>query len=209
MRCLIVLCLLIATPAFAAPGTADGVLLEAYQRDRPRSIAWYSAWLGVQGVLTGGQLALAFERGPLFASPEGSEDWNYQGTMIVGAATAALGLASTAVFPPATLRGTPDDPAELRRRVAVAAVQERQARNWFAHFSVVVVNGVAATLVGTVFHSPDDAVVTFLAGVAIGEAQILTRPLAARRGLRNAQGRFPASFAVVPWGPGAMVAARW
>lgn len=188
---------------------ADDLLREAWRRDRPRSIAWYASWVAIQGALTAGQLGLALERGPLFASPQGSEDWNYQGQMVVGAATAALGLGTTAAFPPTTMRGAPEDSDELRRLMAAAAVEERQARNWFAHLSVVVVNGAAAALVGTVFDSPHDAIITFLAGVAIGEAQILTRPLAAKRAWRNVQGRFPAEFAVAPWGPGAMVAGRW
>ena len=62
---------------------------------------------------------------------------------------------------------------------------------------------------GTVFHSPFDAIVTFLVGVGVGEAQIWTRPMAAHRAWRNANGRFPAQVAVAPWGPGLMVAGRW
>ncbi len=220
MRWMIVASLLLTTPALAAeppeagitlaePDTADGVLIEGYLRDRPRSIVWYSGWVAIQGVLTAGQLALALERGPLFESPQGSEEWNDQGQMIVGAATAALGVATTAAFPPSTMRPLPADSAELRRRMSLAAIEERQARNWFAHFSVIVVNAAAAVLVGTVFDSPHDAVITFLAGVGIGEAQIFTRPMAARKAWRNAQGRFPAEFAVVAWGPGVMAAGRW
>jgi hypothetical protein len=205
---LLAMSLCLATPVLAAD-TADEVLIEAYKRDRPRSIVWYGGWIVIQTALTAGSLGLALERGPLFASDPGSEDWNYQGQMVVGAATSALGLASIAIGPPATLRPLPGESGELRRRMSIAAKQERGARNWFSHLSNVVVNGVAATLVGTLFESPFDAVVTFLVGVGVGEAQIFTRPLAAKKAWKNANGRFPAEFAVVPYGPGAMIAGRW
>ncbi len=208
MRLLLVL-LLLSPAALAESTEADEVLLQGYDKDRPKSILWYGGWVGIQTALTAGQLGLAIDRGPLFASAPGSEDWNYQGRMITGAATAALGLVAIAVKPPATLRPSPDDPAELRRRMVIAAAQERGARNWFAHLSVVVVNAAAATIVGTVFHSPWDAVVTFLAGVAIGEAQVWTRPVAAMKANRNARARFPADFAVGPIPGGLMVAGRW
>ncbi len=196
-------------PAEAASETADEVLLAGYRHDRPRHILWYGGWIGIQTALTAGSMGLALERGPLFSSPAGSEDWNYQGQMVIGAATSALGLVSIAVSVPATLRPPPGDSTELRRRMALGAKQERQARNWFAHVSTVVVNGAAAALIGTVFHSPHDAVVTFLVGMAVGEAQIWTRPMAANRAWRNANGRFPAELVVAPWGPGVQLAGRW
>lgn len=187
----------------------DEVLAAGYDRDRPRSILWYGGWVGIQTALTAGQLAIALEKGPLFAGPVGSEDWKLQGRMVVGAAAAALGLGAIALRPPPTLRQRPGDSATLRRRMTLTAAQEHGARNWFGQLGVVVVNAASATLVGTLFQSPFDAVVTFLAGMAIGEAQIWTRPFAAARAVRNADARFPLTVAVVPWGPGAMLAGRW
>jgi hypothetical protein len=209
MRWIVLFSLLLAVPASASPQTADEVLQEGYRQDRPRHILWYGGWIGIQTALTAGSLGLALERGPLFAGPAGSEDWNYQGQMVVGAATSALGLVSIAISVPSTLRPLPEGSDELRRRMASASKQERQARNWFAHLSTTVVNGAAAVVIATVFHSPHDAIVTFLVGMAVGEAQIWTRPMAANRAWRNANGRFPAEFALAPCGTGLALVGRW
>ncbi len=208
MRTLVLLlCLAFAAPVQASEQERLEHAVQALEADRAPQAVYYGGWLGIQVALTVGQTAIALDPGEL---PEGAtevEIRNHRGLWLTGAATALIGTVAMAVDPPAALFAIPSDLEGAEARLAAAAKQEHQAQNWFAHFSGIALNGIAAGIQTFAFDSPVDAGFNFLIGCLISEAIVWTRPTIAKRQYKNHQGRFEMSLLPTP--RGVVVAGRW
>ena len=203
---------LLLSLAFAAPAQASEQerlehAVQALQADRAPQAVYYGGWLGIQTLLFVGQTAIALDPSEL---PEGATELeirNHRGLWLTGAATALIGTVAMAVDPPAALFAIPGDLDGAEARLAKAAKQETQAQNWFAHFSGIALNGVAAGIQTFAFDSPEDAGFNFLIGCLISEAIVWTRPTIAKRRFRNHQGLF--QIGMMPTPEGVVIAGRW
>jgi hypothetical protein len=197
---------LLAAPAPAAAGGPPSFRLEMpdseaselqrvmywMERDARAYRVWWPGWLGFSALLTGAQVVLAIDAPNQVPSGDLAAIKSYRGRMIVGASMAAVGTLSIALAAPPTwgVRGLRRDLAlgEISEAEALAiatsrltrsARSERAAREFFAHFLGVAFNVAGSLVVALALDSSDEAFVNLLAGVAISEAMIWTRPRAA------------------------------
>ncbi len=167
--------------------------------DPPRRLAWISAHLSRSEERArlwtfgwGGGIALAgvgsLAAVPLVA-PETRVDW------YTGAVSAGVGVAAFVVAPPAVLADAPALRAEIARsgsgadvcpllasaeaRLVRDARDEERSGRWYVHVGNLLFNTGLGLFLGLGYHHWGAGVVNALAGAAVGEAIIFTRPTAA------------------------------
>jgi hypothetical protein len=163
----------------------DGHLSRAEKNAR----LWTFGWGG--GIAAAGIGSLAAVP---FVAKESRVDW------VTGAVSAGVGVAAFVIAPPAVLHDAPVLRAELAlqqsnadadvdtdvcpllaaaeaRLVHDARDEERQGR-WYVHVGNLVFNAGLGLFLGVGYHHWGAGVVNALAGAAVGEAIIFTRPTA-------------------------------
>jgi hypothetical protein len=159
----------------------DGHLSRAEKNAR----LWTFGWGG--GIAAAGIGSLAAVP---FVAKESRVDW------YTGAVSAAVGVAAFVIAPPALLHDAPALRAEIAlqqsnadtdvcpllaaaeaRLVHDARDEERQGR-WYVHVGNLVFNAGLGLFLGLGYHHWGAGVVNALAGAAVGEAIIFTRPTA-------------------------------
>lgn len=166
----------------------DGHLSHAEKNAR----LWTFGWGG--GIAAAGIGSLAAVP---FVAKESRVDW------VTGAVSAGVGVAAFVIAPPALLHDAPALRAEIARRRSDAAAaaadadtdvcpllaaaearlvhdardEERQGR-WYVHVGNLVFNAGLGLFLGLGYHHWGAGVVNALAGAAVGEAIIFTRPTA-------------------------------
>jgi hypothetical protein len=144
---------------------------------------WEYGW--VAGIGAAGIASLAAVP---FVAPENRVDW------YTGAVSAGVGVATLLVVTPVVLDAAPALRAEVARAapadlcpvlrlaesdlVRVAQDEERQGR-WYVHLGNVLFNVGLGLFLGLGYHHWEAGAVNAAAGIAVGEALILTRPRAA------------------------------
>jgi hypothetical protein len=122
-----------------------------------------------------------------FVAPDNRVDW------YTGAASAGVGVAAFAIYPPVVLRDAPalrieiarSTPANVCSLLQVAetdlvriARDEASRGAWYAHLGNVLFNVGVGLFLGLGFHHWTAGAANAIAGTAVGEAVILTRPTA-------------------------------
>jgi hypothetical protein len=186
------LLLILAPPPEAAPALPAGLSEEERQRlwtieqtlleEQGPARLWWWGWIGIYGVASAGEAVLwgTLHEPKLVANAR------------VGTVTAGLGFLATLItgFPPASaassLKELPDStPDQARKKLAAAeallvecADAESFGRSWFPHTGALLVNGAAAIFLWRHDDDPASAVLTFVLGELVAEAQIWTQPMA-------------------------------
>lgn len=164
-------------------------LLTSLERERPKVKLWWTGWtLGYAG-LTAGQGAAA-----LFFPERGARI-----DAAVGAAESALGVIGMLITPH-TVTGAPDElramdgstpgarAARLRRAEALleqSAGDEEDARSWAPHVEAALVNYAGSATLWFGYQRYAGGWLNLLAGTAIAELQIITRPTGASESWRR------------------------
>ena len=160
---------------------------------------WSYGWIGVYGALTGIQGVAAI-----------NTDHNRL-TNIVGASQSLLGLAVLIIDPfharssGSDLRALPaSTPEELKFKLEKAESwlernykQEKLGRSWLIHAGVVAGSMLEG---GAVWHDDGfkSGVISFLAGVAVGEIQIWTQPTRGIRDYNDYHNKYKGAYQNVP-----------
>jgi hypothetical protein len=165
-------------------------IANALEEEAGRARAWRWGWGGGYGVLALGQLAVV----PIVEDREAHPD------LFVGAAASAFG--ATAIFlTPSAAEGLPSCPslADAERLLAEGAERESFGVGWLAQVGNVAVNLAVSLILGVGYHRWMSAAISGIAGLAIGELTILTKPNELVSALaRYANGDFAASSGVTP-----------
>ena len=175
-----------------------------------RARMWTWGWVMALGTLSGAQLALL---------PAYAQDAHVD--LYVGAGTAFVGMASVIILPPSVMadqrrldaivrRAPPDaDPCALladAERFLVRDAKDADPRGrWLLHAGNVLLNLGAGLILGLAFDRWQTAFINGLAGIAIGEVLVLTRPTDAVSALlryRMGELGVPAKVAAIGWGAG-------
>jgi hypothetical protein len=160
---------------------------------------WSYGWIGVYGALTGLQGVAAIHT-----------DHNRL-TNIVGASESLLGLAVLIIDPfharssGSDLRALPESTSEeLKLKLEKAESwlernykQEKLGRSWLVHAGVVAGSMLEG---GAVWHDDGfkSGVISFLAGVAVGEIQIWTQPTRGIRDYNDYHNKYKGAYHNVP-----------
>jgi hypothetical protein len=204
-------------PARAAPPDPDDV--EVRRRltfiedrlDRGTAAAerwWYGWYTGWTALTVGEAIGAVATTNPLLRKDAA-----------VGAVGASLGVLPFGIFPfparyAARQLGTLPEatPAERRRKLARAerllrasASAEVQGRSWITHVLTAGASAAVGLVLGLAYQRPVTGVISGVAGIGIGEAQIWTQPTAAIGDLRAYEqlslgSAPPANPGAVSWG---------
>jgi hypothetical protein len=187
-------------PQIPVPDAPSPATLERWvERDARANRLWYGGWLAVSAALTAGQIGIALDASRWEPVLQGAQLRRYRGRMLVGAGTAAIGLAFVAAQAPRTLGGrallqrrvrdglwTPEQAScAARHQLLLTGADELGAHSGLSHMGGIGLNLLAGIINATLLRQPDDAWPGVFLGVAISEAQILTRPQAARRAVKQ------------------------
>ncbi len=204
--------LLLAQPARAEtldlPGvaTATDVVLPAelarLELEAPPAVTWWWGW-------TLGYAGLAAVQGAGYAL---IHDEQTRPQLLVGAAGSVLGVAGMFLNhvrdvgeAQRVLRDAPDDAARqklARTWLPRARDAEIEGRRWLNHALCLAVGVASGVVLWRVYDQPGRGVMSALAGVAVGEAQLLSQPTGLLQEPR-------ATWQVTPAGAGVAVTGRF
>jgi hypothetical protein len=163
---------------------------------------WFFGWIGIYSALTIAQGVVAIP----FSEP------SLRYPAIVGSVSSVVGLAVVLILPPSgrtassRLRRVMQDPgldraaqlAAAERMLRVSAADEAFGHSWLAHAATVIVPAIGSAIIWFGFNLPVQALINFVAGGIVAEAEIWTEPWAGVSDLREYERRFGTASGASP-----------
>jgi hypothetical protein len=154
----------------AGPIVCDELLIQAEAR---RARVWRYSWTGVNAVLTAGSFAAV-----PFVDRESRPDWVVSGvgSAVTTVLTYAWPLRVESAEEELTALPAAERSKHLRRLLLESAEDEHDRVTWPWHLANFGLSALGGGIIAFGYGHYESGVITTLAGVALGEAQLLTQP---------------------------------